>query len=66
MKRNIGTIDRLVRLVAGITLMTIGVVTGAWWGLLLGLLPIAAAGAGYCPPYALLGIDTARREHTPA
>jgi len=63
MKRNIGTRDRLMRALVGAAVLAAGLLAGSWWGL-LGLVPLAAAIAGYCVPYALLGIDTARE--TPA
>jgi hypothetical protein len=58
MKRNIGTVDRLIRAivgVAGLSLIFIGPQT--YWGL-LGLIPLGTAMLGWCPPYRLLGINT--------
>jgi hypothetical protein len=59
MKRNIGPIDRTLRLLAGGAIIGIGLYTQSGWGW-LGILPILAAIVGYCPPYALLGINTAK------
>lgn len=66
LKRNIGTFDRVARIVLGavmlafVPLVLVGSAhTWAWFGL-LGLVPLAAGLTGYCPPYALLGIDTYR------
>ena len=56
MRRNIGTIDRLARAAAGIVGLATGMVTQSSWGV-LGLVPLV----GYCPPYEILGIDTARK-----
>lgn len=61
MRTNEGTIDRVVRVVVGLavlSLLIIGPVPG--WGLLglIGLLPLATGLIGYCPTYTLLGIDT--------
>lgn len=69
MKTNIGFLDRAVRVVVGagiLTLLVIGPVPG--WGLagLVGLLPILGGLVGYCPPYALLGIDTSGRSSSEA
>lgn len=61
MKINEGTVDRVVRVVLGLALLSllvIGEVPG--WGLvgLVGLLPLVTGLVGFCPTYALLGIDT--------
>ena len=58
MTRNIGTIDRTLRIVVGlllISLVFVGPQTGWGW---LGLVPLATAIVGWCPPYALFGIST--------
>jgi len=60
MKRNIGPIDRTVRFLAGGVLIGFGLYEQSGWAL-MGILPILAAIVGFCPPYALLGINTAKR-----
>lgn len=58
MKANVGTIDRILRVVVGLALVGMaaaGVV--GWWGW-LGLVPLATGLVGWCPPYALLGFNT--------
>jgi hypothetical protein len=63
MTRNVGTLDRILRLILGV------VVLGLYGALdpplkyftLLGLVPLATALSGFCPLYALLGISTCRR-----
>jgi Inner membrane protein YgaP-like, transmembrane domain len=60
MKKNIGGVDRFVRIVAGLgilSLVFIGPETK--WGY-LGLVPLATALLGWCPPYGLLGISTCK------
>lgn len=58
MQRNVGTIDRAVRAVVGITLVGLAATgTVGWWGW-LGIVPLATAAMGWCPPYSLLGINT--------
>ena len=58
MTRNIGGIDRVIRIAVGLGLLSLVVVgPQTWWGL-LGLIPLATAVMGWCPPYALLGINT--------
>ncbi len=58
MKQNVGSIDRTIRIIAGlglISLVFIGPQTVWGW---IGVVPLATALIGWCPPYALLGINT--------
>lgn len=64
MTRNVGTVDRIVRVVVGLGLLSLIFVlegNARWWGL-IGLGPLATAAMGYCPPYAWFGINTCSRE----
>ncbi|MCX8049396.1 MAG: DUF2892 domain-containing protein [Methylohalobius sp.] len=54
---NVGRKDRLIRIVAGVAIVALGVFFKSWWGL-IGLLPIATAVLRWCPAYAPLGINT--------
>lgn len=61
MTKNIGGIDRIVRIVVGLALLIGYAVNpdGAYsWLYLLGIIPLATAVIGWCPPYALLGFST--------
>ena len=58
MKTNVGGIDRILRIVIGLVLigLTLTGHIGVWgW---LGIVPLATAAIGWCPPYALLGWST--------
>ena len=58
MKKNAGSIDRVVRVIVGLALiaMTLTGTIGVWgW---IGIVPIATAAMGFCPLYTLLGIST--------
>lgn len=58
MKANVGGIDRVVRISAGVVLVGLAATgtIGAWgW---LGLVPLATGATGWCPPYALFGWNT--------
>jgi len=58
MKPNVGGIDRIIRIVAGVVLVALAATnTVGWWGW-LGLVPLATGLLGWCPPYAMLGIST--------
>lgn len=55
---NVGGIDRILRIVIGLGLLSlvfIGPQTAWGW---VGLVPLGTALVGWCPPYALLGIST--------
>ena len=58
MKKNIGSIERIVRIVVGAGIMSLAVIgpqtPWAW----LGAVPLVTGLVGWCPPYALLGINT--------
>jgi len=60
MERNIGTLERALRVSGGIVLLAM-VVAGPQtvWGL-LGILPLLTGLSGWCPPYSVLGINTCR------
>jgi hypothetical protein len=58
MKRNVGGIDRVARIVVGLALigLTLGGVIGVWgW---IGVIPLATGAVGWCPAYCPLGIKT--------
>jgi hypothetical protein len=58
MGKNVGTVDRVVRLVVGIVLIAlvfVGPQTPWGW---IGIIPLATAVIGWCPAYRLLGLRT--------
>ncbi len=58
LKSNEGTLDRVIRIALGITLLALvffGPRTPWGW---IGLLPLATGLMGWCPLYAALGLDT--------
>jgi hypothetical protein len=58
MKTNVGNVERVIRVVAGLVLIGLAATdTIGWWGW-LGLMPLATGLLGWCPPYTLLGINT--------
>ena len=57
MTANIGTVDRVVRIVVGLVILGLGVYYKSWWGL-IGLLPIATAIVRFCPAYLPFGLNT--------
>lgn len=58
MKTNEGTLDRLLRMAVGLLLLVLTITNtiGPWgW---IGLVPLLTGLVGWCPLYALLGINT--------
>lgn len=59
MQCNVGNTDRMLRIIAGVVIVAIGVVTGSWWGA-IGLVPIATGLMRWCPAYTPFGINTGK------
>ena len=58
MKSNVGGIDRIVRIAAGLVLIGLAATgTVGMWGW-LGVVPLATGAIGWCPPYAIFGFNT--------
>ena len=58
MKKNVGTVDRIIHIILGLALI-IAAATGAigWWGW-IGIVPLATGLMSSCLLYSLLGINT--------
>lgn len=60
MNKNVGSLDRGLRIVAGLVLLSLTVIgPKSLWGL-IGIVPLLTALVGWCPAYTLLGIRTCR------
>ena len=57
MSRNVGTVDRGLRVVVGLVLLGLAWFGGHWWGW-IGVVPLVTAFAGFCPAYKLIGLNT--------
>ena len=58
MKLNVGGVDRILRVVAGLVLVALAAMgtIGAWgW---IGVVPLATGIFGFCPAYTLLGFSS--------
>ena len=66
MRANVGGLDRLLRIGAGVVLLVLAA-TGAigLWGL-IGLVPLATGLFRFCPVYPLLGLSTCPTQNEPA
>lgn len=61
MKPNVGSVDRIVRYVAGLAILGAGYYFKSWWGL-VGILPLLTATIRWCPAYIPFGLSTCPRE----
>jgi hypothetical protein len=58
MKLNEGTIDRALRVIAGLVLIGLAATgTVGVWGW-IGVLPLVTGIVGFCPAYAIFGMNT--------
>jgi hypothetical protein len=62
MTQNVGNIDRILRIVAGLVLLSlIFIGPKTWWGL-VGIVPLATAFMRNCPAYSILGVNTCEKK----
>jgi len=57
MKTNVGSVDKVVRIIAGLAIIGWGVAASNWLGA-IGIIPLATALLGFCPAYSLIGVNT--------
>jgi hypothetical protein len=62
MKQNIGNIERVVRIGIGLIILSLAFVGPQSPWAFLGVVPLLTGVIGWCPPYALLGISTCRKD----
>ena len=59
MTKNVGTIDKVLRIVVAIVLVVVAVMNpDMWWLGLIGIVPLATAFMGTCPLYSVFGMST--------
>jgi hypothetical protein len=59
MKKNVGSVDKTVRIILGIGIIALGLYFQSWWGL-VGMLPLTSAFMGVCSVYYPFGISTCK------
>ncbi|MFZ4757820.1 MAG: YgaP family membrane protein [Burkholderiaceae bacterium] len=65
MKTNVGGIDRILRIVAGLILVALAATgTVGLWGW-IGVIPLVTGLAGTCPLYSILGLNTCPLKRSP-
>jgi hypothetical protein len=57
MSANVGSIDRIIRILAGLALIAWALMGGPVWAW-IGVVPLATGLFKFCPAYSLLGINT--------
>lgn len=57
MSANVGSIDRIIRILAGIALIAWALMGGPVWAW-IGIVPLATGLFKFCPAYSLLGINS--------
>lgn len=60
MKKNIHPNERAARIAIGVGLIAFAIMKPGNPWFYLGVIPLATGLIGWCPPYALLGIDTCK------
>lgn len=60
MTTNVGTVDKVIRIVLAIIIGALGFYYQTWWGL-IAIIPIATVFVGFCPLYKPFGISTKKK-----
>jgi hypothetical protein len=60
MKKNVGSGDKVFRVILGIVVILLGIIFHTWWGL-IGIIPLFTGLVNFCPLYALLGLSTSKK-----
>jgi hypothetical protein len=60
MKTNMGSIDRIARMIVGLAILGVGYYYQNWFGL-IGLIPLSTAALGWCPAYLPFGLSTCKK-----
>ena len=63
MKRNIGSAERVIRVIAGVAILSLAVIGPKSPWAFLGAVPLLTGLVGWCPPYAVLGISTCKKSN---
>ncbi len=61
MEKNVGGIDRVLRIAIGLAIIVLGIVFKTWWGL-LGIIPLLTGFVGFCALYRPFRISSTKRK----
>ncbi|MBU2491818.1 MAG: DUF2892 domain-containing protein [Bacteroidetes bacterium] len=59
MKINVGSTDRILRIIAGSAIVAAGFIFQTWWGV-IGVIPIITGFVKTCPAYLPFGLSTCK------
>ena len=60
MQANVGSIDKVARIIIGLAVILAGFYFSSWWGA-LGLVPLLTAIISWCPLYMPFGISSCKK-----
>lgn len=63
MKKNIGSADKIIRIILGVAIIAYGIYNQSWWGV-VGIVPLFTAFINWCPAYSLIGVSTNKKIKT--
>jgi len=60
MKENVGSVDRMIRIIVGVVLLSLVFLLdgGIRWVGLIGVIPLLTATVSFCPLYTVLGLNS--------
>ncbi len=61
MKKNVGSIDKVIRIILAIIIAALGYYYQSWWGL-VAIIPLATAFMSFCALYPIFGISTCKKK----
>jgi Protein of unknown function (DUF2892). len=61
MKKNVGSADKIIRIVIGAAIAAAGIYYQSWWGL-IAIIPFATAFMGCCGLYSIFGISSCKKK----
>lgn len=59
MTKNVGSADKIIRIIFGLGIIATGIFYESWWGA-VGLVPLLTASIGWCPAYLPFGISSCK------
>ena len=62
MTKNVGSIDKTIRIVAGLALLALAIMDVATPWTWIGVLPLVTGMMGTCPAYTLFGVNTCPKD----
>lgn len=60
MEKNVGSVDKIIRIILGFVIIALGIYNQSWWGL-VGIVPLFTAFISWCPVYSLIGVSTDKK-----